>query len=356
MIARLAFAALVAAFLAQDLHAVQSKKEDPVKKMLAELEAIKQRLDAIEQRLQGMEKRLDSVEKESRKPDMPSFPGFHPPSDPASYDDLKLPPDPTEDQAREYVLAIKARVMGKTAWGTLDPEPQMLAQVGPRHVKVLLDALEDGIPGCFNGYAIEALKRIAADEHRDLVIARLAQFPDLVKIVFEKGWARDARKVLVGQLTADSRLPVEWIQAVVSLNDPKTWSALVSHLRYTAMPYQVYKEICKISGLPRAELNSVVAEIWERAKGKPEIEWYMVDGVARIAAGHGHVDALAWIVGKLDAAAGSNVDVHESLRGYVLSLIPFRGPDDEIEKWFEENRSKLSFDPEKRKYILSKGK
>jgi hypothetical protein len=317
-----------------------------VKKILSEIEAIKKRLDDIE-------KRLDALEEE---PQTPTFPPFRGPLDrpvPKTYADLKLPPNPTKKQAREYVLAIKKRLRGRTSWGSTDPEIRLLAKVGRKHVDVILDAIGSSRHGPFSSHAVDAIKMIAGEEHRQSIIDKLPICHGLVKVVLQKGWERHARQILLDELSEGSGwIPTEWITAVVRLRDPATYSALLDYLRTGNNPHMTYQELAGLHDLTADGLDWAVSGMWERFKGKGSMHAFSRDGAARIAAGHGHVDAFEHIVGLLEKSGRSTWSVHMDLRAYVLSLVSFRGTNSEIRSWLETNRDRLAFDRAKKKYYV----
>lgn len=139
----------------------------------------------------------------------------------------KLPENPTKDQVRAYVRKIANATKGQNTFGSTDPQVRMLMKVGGEHLDVLIDALDRDL----RYYAIEAVPRLAEEGHKKLILQKLAQKPNLVKVVVSRGWEQDAKEILTRKLDEwPDSLPREWIEAVAAFEDPKTYDGLIDYL------------------------------------------------------------------------------------------------------------------------------
>ncbi|MHC4225520.1 MAG: carboxypeptidase-like regulatory domain-containing protein, partial [Planctomycetota bacterium] len=257
---------------------------------------------------------------------------------------IRSPDKSSKEDVRRYVMEILATVGNRSSFATLDPEVAMLADVGPDHVDVLLEVLRSEKRPHFTGdnYLEWALGQIVEERHRQLLLEALDAERELIDIVAEKGWARDARETLIAALQPNpSYLPTGWIKAVASFRDPATYPALLRYLVEGSNPSWTHDAI---KDLPGIEVKKAVDEGWPRAKGTHEQGQY-----ARVAVQYGHVDALGILIEALFIPQSSPNGIWGA-RDAVLWHIDFQGSDEEIRAWFKANRDALVFDPKTGKY------
>jgi hypothetical protein len=269
---------------------------------------------------------------------------------------IKLPPGPTKDQVREYVRKIVDASRGQRMFSDSDPQIGMLRKVGSEHIDVLIHALEERGIGMSNYHLIRAVKALVKEKDLPLIREALPVYKELVKVVIAKGWEKEVRNTLVEELQcASGFLPTEWIEAVANLQDPSTYGDLLRYLATGMNPSHTYKALEKITDLPPDELEDAVDKAWDRMKssgsGFHGSEWQK-NAVAKIAARHGHVDALGHLIRRLNQAKKDPYSGLSEVRGQVFRLVPFRGSNKELLEWFTKNEDRLGFDKAKRQFFV----
>jgi hypothetical protein len=334
----------------------QKTEGDSNEAILKKLDEIRLAQEEIVQVLKRIEAKLPSTPAPAQAEQAPfQFPGRGP--DAAALEKITLPDNPTKEQARQYLRDIAAASEKQNTFSDQDPQVGMLAKVGSANMDVLLDALRTrGFGGMHLGFwVLPAIKELAGDEHKEMILKRLPQEHELADVVAAKGWAEDARTILMdGFRTRATELPTSWIEAVASLKDPTTYDVLKWYLSYGSNPSFTY---AAIKDLPGIELSKEVGDSWERVKegGEPG-NWWEVQSMAAIALEYGHLDALereVEILGKNDQMrfGPDNMDP----RRLILRYTEAHGSSDEIRKWFQENKSRLVFDQQARKFVVKKG-
>jgi len=218
----------------------------------------------------------------------------------------------------------------------------MLSRIGPEHLDILIDILRLNPQRSY--HIKRAINRLARSEHKDLILEALPRIPDLIEAVVDNGWVEEARPILIEKLkTRPDSLPTKWVKAVASFKDPETYNDLKEYFIYCWSPSMVYHAI---KDLPGIDLTDAVAKAWERAKYGHEFQSTMM---APAAIEFGHLDALERAVKDIDVDSGNRV---HNARKLVMRFTEARGSGDDIRKWFENNKDRLTFDREKDKFFI----
>ena len=167
----------------------------------------------------------------------------------------------------------------------------------------------------------------------------------------EKGWAEEARDVLLAGLTEHRAgyLPTEWIEAVARLGDPATHEDLLQYLRHGFNPSSTYAALSR-AGLDRRALGEVVVARWRDVANGRTVHCGELEEMIALAMGHGHPDALAaaflflsegegwWGVGRVRAA--------------IFRFTPAMASDEQLVAWFEDRRDRLVWDETARRWTI----
>ena len=100
-----------------------------------------------------------------------------------------------------------------------------------------------------------------------------------------------------------------------------------------------------IKNLPGIELDTTVAEAWIVAQ---DSEWER-PSMAPVAVEYGYLDALEYVVESLDRERPW-ASWRRPARVIILRHTEARGTNEEIRQWFEQNKDRLVFDPETKKF------
>jgi len=225
----------------------------------------------------------------------------------------------------------------------------MLTRVGPEHVDVLVQAA--GWDHMADVHVVPAIARLVRPEHKDLILDALPRVPELVQVVLARGWLEDARETLVEGLRYHrGYLPTEWVEAVASFKDPDTYDELMHYFVYGSSRADTYRAI---RDLPGIELSDAVAEAWRRASSS---EWEATS-MAPIAIEYGHVDALAYAISALSDTSSPAHHAYDVWALWTAVLLHTDAPRsaEGLKRWFAENKDRLVFDPETKKFQVKEG-
>ncbi len=256
--------------------------------------------------------------------------------------EIRLPDDPTPDQVRQYVAEIREVSQGQRRWGTGDPQVEMLTRLGPENFPIILESARRDTRQDF--HLREALKRLARPEHKELILEALPEVEVLVEAIIDNNWLEDARDILIERVRArPPHLSRQWIRAVASFRDPDTYDDLIELFVFSGMPSMVFPIL---KDIPDLELDDAVERAWRRARFTGH---HMQTSMAPIALEYGYPDALELAIRDLDKTTGVRIF---NARDLVLRFTDARGSDEEIRKWYEENKDRLVFDPERRRFVV----
>lgn len=302
----------------------------------------------------------------SRAANSPHAPEMVHGPDIASLSLLQLHADADASEIRAYIWDILSLSAVQNAFSPSDPQVKMLAAVGGKNLYLLLETfaetdldpldmashvLEEGWRASLGPahplrvvYVLSAIEEVCEADHRAVVVELLPRFPDLVRVVNRMNWQEDAREALIRGLNdPDARLPADWMQAVVALNDPSTYNRLRE--LFVAGP-DWSRMFNVIRHVPEIGIEAAVGEVWQRVRNDA---WGRAD-MAPVAVGFGHRDALGYLIGRLEQKrTWPPASVYREM---VLQYIDFKGTNRDIVEWFEKNENALRFDTDRSKFFV----
>jgi len=264
---------------------------------------------------------------------------------------IEMPADRSAENLKNYINEIIVASQGQNSFSSQDPQVAMLARVGADNLNLLIDALPVGSGNSGGNYHLsQAIKLLADDQHKALILKELPIRQSLVSIVTDQGWEQDARDILVSELegAASGQLSTEWFKAVASLQDPKTYGALTNYFAKSISASYLYQYI---SMLPGIQLDAAVAAAWDRAKTVNST--YSTAGMAAIAIDYGHQDAADTLIDLLKNPP-DRMSSSVNPRLTLLMHLDTTGSNEEIIAWYATNKANLVFDPESKKFKLKK--
>jgi len=149
--------------------------------------------------------------------------------------------------------------------------------------------------------------------------------------------------LIAGLTRKTPNLPISWIKAVASLQDPATYPALTAYFVRCNSRKTMFAILRKLPGI---ELSAAVDEAWKKAKHDQRQATYMCG----IAAEYGHVEALETAANILRSA--TDRDYRNEAREVLKKSTPATGDAPALLAWYDANRDKLVFDAETRKFIV----
>ena len=260
---------------------------------------------------------------------------------------IRLGKSPTRDQVAEYVQRIMRVTRSQNSYSGSDPHIEMLAQVGPKHLDVLLANGDESF------YVPAAVAIVATEAQKQQVIAALPKFPELITAITKRGWQTDAKPTLIAELRKDLYyLPPKWIEAVAEFRDPETYPLLRRYLVKGLNPGSTYDALCSLN----VDLDEWVAEAWRRrqlsanwsVQAMTDDNW---SGLEFAAAQHGQPDALARLFEVVRNPKGEDWRLREAL-AVVARVTEARGSHEQLVAWYESAKQQLLWDPQQRKYTI----
>ncbi len=251
---------------------------------------------------------------------------------------IVLPENPTREDITNYVKEILVDAECQRRCSSEDPQVDMLAAVGPEHVDVLL---MDG----YQYYAYLAVKRLAGPVHKELIIAKLPGYHQLIDVVVGQGWTDEVGDTLVAELKKNpENLPTAWIKAVAEMKDPETYDYLKRYLIRGNARSATYEAI---KDLPGIDLQNAVDQAWRRVRY--DAHDYQKRNMVSVAIQYGHLDALhvaAEMMGEKDQDR-YRVRV---IQRVLPDLLPEGVSVEDFPAWYRGNRDYIRFDETTRRY------
>lgn len=256
--------------------------------------------------------------------------------------ELQPPDTSSKAEVRAFVARIIIAAQDRTVFATNDAEVEFLMRVGSENVDVLIEPLVHLVRFDGSFHLVEALKGLAGNEHRHLVLQSLPLAPELIDVVVAKNWTAAAAPILLETLAQRSpMLDFGWIVAAASIAGPPHYDDLKWHLAHGLNPWPLW---LAIRGLPGMEpLDEFVAAEWRSTTRDPN-SW---EGrsFAAVAAHYGQIEAL----GVLARSVRERHDWQQPFR----ELTGYQGPIEEATSWWERSRYGLVFDRATRRYVRS---
>jgi outer membrane murein-binding lipoprotein Lpp len=317
--------------------------------LMKEVRELRKAVEVLTEKVEELDKKLGAGKAQAAAQEWPGGDNFvRKGPDLEALGAIKLPPNPTKEQVRDYVNRILVASKLQNVFSSDDPQSAMLMQVGPENLDVLLEA--SPVEPFGDTYTTTAIAALAREEDKKRILDALPYNHGLANVVLAKGWEQDARDILVAELESGARyLPIEWIEAVVRLRDPKTYDALKGFLISGSNRSSTYGAIKR---LPDIDLTDAVAQAWRNSQLQDRWE---TASMACIALEFGHKDALEHIINSLDVPDGSADAVYGG-RGAVLRYTEARGTTEQIRRWYEANRDNLVWDSTAKKFRVQEPK
>lgn len=267
----------------------------------------------------------------------------------AVVDQTFLPAEPTREECEAYLEALREAAEGRRSFSSRDPIVEKLRELPPWHMDLLVFEMTNG--SSLRYYANYALRGVDPASMRERFVEMLDENPNMIGVIVTYGWVEDVRETVARHIvTADSSITPGWFQAGVELNDPELYEKL-HELTVTSRYASRFLDMLRT--LPDYDLEYTVRESWRHAvENQPHSSISRM--LAPIAAEHGVVEALGVLIGHL-ASHNSftfSSSSYNQQRINVLRLIEFRGTNDEIVAWFEENQDRLVFDHLHGRFVL----
>jgi hypothetical protein len=258
---------------------------------------------------------------------------------------ILFPDNPTKENLKAYVQAILEASKHQKSASTKDPQLEMLKKLGSENTDILINLLDD-YKWVSQAYLLFAIEDLATETHKDLILGAIANNKNLIDTVYKFGWQNNIKDLIISDLSKNKYLKIEWLQAAASFNDPKANEGLVQHFMNSEYPMNAYRVISRI---PEIKLtDEQVAKAWKNALTE---DVFNATGIASLAADHGQVDALGFLIKNLNHANVSSFQ-KEKILHTISKTTGMSGSIESLQQWYEQAKSRLVFDPATRRYQI----
>lgn len=275
---------------------------------------------------------------------------------------IKDPPVDLADQksCQAYIDSILQRVQRQEQRSASvdDPEVAMLAKVGPSHVDLLAGSLSKG-RGQYRSdyYLMYAMNALANEDNKEIILKYLPVATMLIYSVNKQNWQQEARPIVLQELRRNQHaLPPMWLVVAANYKDPEADEALRRSIeKVTYSPFH----ILSLAESTTFDVSAIAIKRYKEALSmKDSTATYALPCLAGAAALYGEKGALKTLcdifTGKIkDIRYPSGSPYYKGLaRRIVVRLTGASGSDEEIANWVRDNLSQLTFDHDKRVYVV----
>jgi len=286
---------------------------------------------------EGLNEKSDSVKKDEKQPDLKS-----------ELNNISFPSKPDKKSIVTYILKILILSQDLNRYSPEDQQIDMLAKIGEQYIDVLLDfGNNKSIAGRF--YINHAIARIATESSKNKIIENLRLNEDLAKVVLKNGWQVEARDIMIEKLYKERFVPKELIQAVVKLEDPLTYDALIYFFVHGTNQYNTYGLTYKLPGI---NINNHIIEAWEITLATRTNYEKML--MAELAIRLGRKDALEILIEGLYEFKSPTLN--DRFLKILKEYVDIKGDLSAIAEWYNTNKNNIIFDVATKKFVLKKQK
>ena len=263
---------------------------------------------------------------------------------------IALSKNASKEQVRAYIEEISRASQQQNICRSDDPQVKMLEKVGRQNLDLLVEELSKGSPASM--YLRMAIKSLAHSEDRDMIVENLSKAPQLIEMIQEEGWAKEAKAKICEMLQKKPEwIPSGFVLALASLNDPATYDDLSYAFSISYGKYRLFESL---RTLPNFDLKKAVDAGWEYQKTGRRYAPAWGDNedytTAILAARYGHRDALDYLVKVFDAKVEVQSDAPQPGEA-IRSVAEIPAAEDPAD-WLKNSGGKLRFDVSKQKFVV----
>jgi hypothetical protein len=255
---------------------------------------------------------------------------------------IKFPQNPTKENLKAYVFTILEVSKNQNNFSPDDFQVEMFKKLGGEDLDVLINLL-DYTPNS-RSYLMHAIKAMATEQHKELILKEVAQQEELLSIINKYGWQSGIKDLIIDKLERGKFARVGWAHAAAHLKDPEINPSLVKYFERADSPADVYHVISHVPEIQLSEEQIVNA--WERVRFGGLTE---ATDMARIAINYGRIDALDLLIQNLDSPNLHHTDKKKMLES-VYKSTGMSGSAEGLKQWYGQSKGRLIFDSVTRRF------
>ncbi len=263
-------------------------------------------------------------------------------------EDIKLPANPTRQQCEQYLAELREAAKNKRSFSSADPIVGKLRELPDEHYDLLMTEMNER--STLRYFANYALRDVDPKVMYERFVSTLRENENNIGVIVMNGWTNDVRDVIIEKIqSADASLTPAWFQAAVEIAEPDLYPKL--H-QITIDSRYATQYLGMLQALPDYDLANTVNACWQRA-GEGNIQISQAS-FAPMAAEMGNIDALGALVAQLNTTVSFSISssTYNIRRINVLRFIEYRGSNQEIQEWYQQNKDKLVFDHLRKRFVL----
>ncbi len=249
----------------------------------------------------------------------------------------------------EVMASLRAinRISDRVSFWSPDmPEINKLSQIDPKYIDVLLDFSHSTSSYRFKYAMNSALSRIATDEHKPVILKALKSNRDLIQLVINKGWIKDAKSIIQQSLSLREKwYSVEWIKAAAMLEDTTMYEDLREYLKNGSNRKHTFDAIRYMKGMV---VDDVIAYLWNNKIDFSSSYAYPEALITQMAIELGYKDALEHYI----KSVTFDLDEMFYSSDYVRKLFDVTDDYPSMIGWYKIHKDKISFNKKTMKWEL----
>lgn len=302
------------------------------------------RLDSISKSLDELNKNLEN----NRKIVQTSFNSGMWEVDPVKLAAIPpLPEKPTNAQILSYITAIKDASAGQHNFSPNLPQVALYRKIGPGHLQFLLSISSNlSIDNNF----IYALPDLVGSADKEAALAALPTLPELLVPVLKNGWAKDHKKEIFAVLSGGQIFNIHDQKKIIlalAETDEDRQLLMDAFVRNASLSF-MFDDLAQLPGVNPVELAN---RAWQQQRFSVD-DWQRSQ-IALLAARHGNVEALGYLINKYATKAQNNF-LDEKIPLFIAIATGQPLQPEKLLNWYGENRDKLVFDPATKRYLIKK--
>ena len=289
---------------------------------------------------------IQVVRAEEDYTDLPPYEQRRDSSDIEKLHAVKFPASPTKSSIAAYIQKIYAISRYQKHHLRSDPQVSLLMQVGTEHLDALINETYSHVG--WHNYGIEAIKRLATDQHKQLIFKALKNYSKYAEVIYPNGWHFEIQDELIKGLRNNrAYVPSEWLKSVSEFDRLDARETLIEYFKYGWNNHSTYNIISGIKNID-TQLREALPIAWETAR---EDNKHAMAALTSKVLELGYMPALKFTIGSL--IDNANMQKHWfDAYALVTRYTDQTGSPREIMDWYRVNQKKIRFNPERKLFSI----
>ena len=219
-------------------------------------------------------------------------------------------------------------------------------QVGTEHLNVLIRETYSHVG--WHSYGIEAIKKLATEQHKNLIFKALKNYNEYIEVIYLNGWHFEIQdKLIKGLRNNKAYIPSEWLKSVAEFDRQDARDVLVEYFKYGWNNHSTYNIISGLKDI-EPQLREALPIAWETAL---EDNKHAMAALTSKVLELGYMPALKFTISSL--IDNANMQKHWfDAYALVTRYTEQTGSPRKIMNWYRVNQRIIRFDPERKLFVI----